>query len=167
MKDDGQFKSINIEGRWYKNDPFILAIEDSQVFFLEDTKFGSSWRVVQEFGHRHIFDVEEFDGKQPIHEQVQMRCQEAHQEENTSSRDGTVGDIYPDMDLLHMDNQPSSPISRDLVESICGHQHTAQGDETDNEDENQTFLEYHSPDEDNISKEDSDDDQPLHFSSYL
>ena len=87
-----------------------------------------------------------------------MRCQEAYQEENTSSRDGTVGDIYPDMDLLHMDNQPSSPISRDLVESICGHQHTAQGDETDGEDEDETFLEYHSPDEDNISKEDSDDD---------
>ena len=45
MKDDGYFKSINIEGRWYKNDPFILATEASQVFFLEDTKFGSSWRV--------------------------------------------------------------------------------------------------------------------------
>jgi len=50
----------------------------------------------------------------------------------------------------------------DLIESICGHQHTAQGDETDgedeDEDEDETFLEYHSPDEDNISKEDSDDD---------
>jgi len=158
MKDDGYFKSINIEGRWYKNDPFILATEASQVFFLEDTKFGSSWRVVQEFGHRHIFDVEESDEKQPIHEQVQMRCQEAYQEENTSSRDGIVGDIYPDMDLLHMDNQPSSPISRDLVESIRGHQHTAQGDETDGEDEDETFLEYHSPDEGNMSDEDSDDD---------
>jgi len=43
MKDDGYFKSINIEGQWYKNDPFILATEASQVFFLEDTKFGSSW----------------------------------------------------------------------------------------------------------------------------
>jgi len=29
MKDDGYFKSINIEGRWYKNDPFILATEAS------------------------------------------------------------------------------------------------------------------------------------------
>ena len=37
MKDGGYFKSINIEGRWYKNDPFILATEASQVFFLEDT----------------------------------------------------------------------------------------------------------------------------------
>ena len=84
-----------------------------------------------------------------------MRYQEAYQEDNTLLGDCTVGDIYPDMDLFHMDNQPSSPISRDLVESICGHQHTAQADEIDgeDEDEDETFLEYHSPDEDNISNE--------------
>ena len=160
MKDDGYLKSINIQGRWYKNDPFVLATEASQVFFLEDTKLGPCWRVVQEFGHRHIFDVEESDGNQPIHEQIQMRCQEAYQEDNTSSGDGTVGDIYPDMDLLHMDNQPGSPISTHLVESIRRHQQTPQGDESDggDEDEDETFLEYHSPDEGNISEEDSDDD---------
>jgi len=160
MKDDGYFKSINIQGRWYKNDPFILATEASQVFFLEDNKLGPSWRVVQDFGHRHIFDVEESNTNQPIHEQVQMRCQEAYQEENTSSRDGIVGDIYPEMDLLHMD-QPGSPVSRDLVESIRRHEHIAQGEETygeDEDDEDETFLEYHSPDEGNMSDEDSDDD---------
>jgi len=118
MKDDGYFKSINIQGRWYKNDPFILATEASQVFFLEDTKFGPSWRVLQEFGHRHIFDVEESNTNQPIKEQVQMRCQEAYQEENILSRDGAVGDIDPDMDMLHIDNEPGSPISRHLVEDI-------------------------------------------------
>jgi hypothetical protein len=57
MKDDGYFESINIQGRWYKNDPFIMAIDASQVFFLEDIKFGPCWRVIQEFGHRHVFDV--------------------------------------------------------------------------------------------------------------
>jgi hypothetical protein len=25
MKDDGYFKSINNQGQWYKNDPFIIA----------------------------------------------------------------------------------------------------------------------------------------------
>jgi hypothetical protein len=118
MKDDGYIKSINITGRWYKDDPFIMATDATQVFFLEDTKLGPCWRVLQEFGHRHIFDVEESDTNQPIHEQVQMRSQEAYQEEHISSRDGAVRDIPPDMDLLHMDNEPGSPISRDLVESI-------------------------------------------------
>jgi len=100
--------------------------------------------VVQEFGHRHIFDVEETDTNQPIHEQVQMRCQEAYQEEHTSSRDGAVGDIHPDMDLLRMDNEPGSPVSRDLVESTRRQKHTTQGDETygddEDEDEDETYL---------------------------
>ena len=119
--------------------------------------------MVQEFGHRHIFDIEESDTNHPIHEQVQMRCQEAYQEESTSTRDGTVGDIDPDMDFMHIEDEPGSPISRDL-ENMHRHQHTVQGDEIDGqyEDEDDTFLEYHSQDED-----DSDDDKPLHFWSNL
>jgi hypothetical protein len=160
MKDDGYFKSINIQGRWYKDDPFIIATNASQVFLLEDTKLGPSWRVVQEFGHRHIFDVEESDTNKPIQEQVQMRCQEAYQEEHISSTQGAVGDIHPDLDLLHMD-EPGSPVSRELLDRIRQQRHTTQGDEVDdaNEDEDETFLEYHSPEEEgNSSGEDSDDD---------
>jgi hypothetical protein len=109
---------------------------------LEDTKLGACWQVVQEFGHRHIFDVEETDTNEPIHEQVQIRCQEAYQEEHTSLRDGAVGDIHPDLDLLHMDNEPGSPISRNLVENIHRQKHTTQGDNThdDEEDEDDTYL---------------------------
>jgi hypothetical protein len=165
MKNDGYFKSINIKGRWYKDDPYIIATDASQVFLLEDTKLGPSWRVLQEFGHRHIFDVEENDTNQPIQEQVQMRCQEAYQEENISTEDGAVRDIDHDLDLLLMDNEPGSPISRDLVESLRRHPHTARGDEAvdiaedGDEDEDETWLEYHSPVEDNTSEdEDNDDD---------
>jgi hypothetical protein len=158
MKTDDYFKSINIQGRWYKNDPFVLATEASQVFFLEDTKLGPSWRVVQEFGHRHIFDVEESDKKQPIQEQIQLRCQEAYQEESTSLGHDRLGDIDPDLDLLNIDNDPGSPVSRDIVHSIRQRQHRAQGEEIDNEDDDETFLEYHSPDEGNMSEEYSDDD---------
>jgi hypothetical protein len=162
MKDDGYFKSINIQGRWYKNDPFIMAIDASQVFFLEDTKFGPSWRVLQEFGHRHIFDVKESDTNQPLIEQIQMRCQEAYQEENISPSEGEVRDIDPELDLLHTENEPGSPISRDLVETIRQQKQKTQVDEAtcigadEGEDEDETFLEYHSPEEDNTSGEDSD-----------
>jgi len=86
-----------------------------------------------------------------------MRCQEAYQEESTSLENGTLGDIDPGMDLLNMDNDPGSPISRDIVETIRRRQHRAQGEEIDNDDEDETFLEYHSPDEGNML-EDSDDD---------
>jgi hypothetical protein len=103
--------------------------------------------VLQEFSHRHIFDVEESDTNKPIQEQVQMRCQEAYQEEHISSTQEAIGDIHPELDLLHTDNEPDSPVSRDLVDSIRRQTHTTQGDEADdkNEDEDETFLEYHSP----------------------
>jgi hypothetical protein len=163
MKNDGYFKSINIQGRWYKNDPYIMATDAAQIFLLEDTKFGPNWRVVQEFGHRHIFDVEESDTKKPMHEQIQIRCQEAYQEEeHISATDGAVADIDPNMDSLHMENEPGSPISRDLVESIRRRKRTILDDvadyidEDEDEDEDETFLEYHSPIEDNTSGEDTD-----------
>lgn len=75
-------------------------------------------------------------------------------------RDGAVGDIHPDLDLLHMDNEPGSPISRNLVENIRRQKHTTQGDNThgDEEDEDDTYLQYHSPEEGNTSGEDGDDD---------
>ena len=62
------------------------------------------------------------------------------------------------METPQVDNQPGSPISADLVESIRRHQETPQCDETDDEDEDETFLEDHSQHEASISKEDSDDD---------
>ena len=51
---DDHFTSINVNHRWYKNDPYILAVQAKQVFYLNDTKFGKNWQVVQEFQHRHL-----------------------------------------------------------------------------------------------------------------
>ena len=139
-----------------------MATDASQVFFLEDTQLGPCWRVLQEFGHRHIFDVKESDTNQPIQEQIQMRGQEAYQEEHISAGDGAVGDICPDLDLLHMDTEPGSPISRDLQgDEIRQQKHTPRGDvaEEGDEDEDQTYLEYHSPvEEGSTSGGDMDDD---------
>jgi hypothetical protein len=59
VKDDGLFKSINQSCCWYKNDPFILAPQATLVFYLQDTKYGGSWRVVQKFAHRHLWNVNE------------------------------------------------------------------------------------------------------------
>lgn len=52
----------------------------------------------------------------------------------------------------------ASPISADLVESIHQHQQTPQRNEIDSEDEDETFLEYHSQDEASISEDGSNDD---------
>jgi hypothetical protein len=61
MKDDGYFKSINTSVLWYKNAPFILAHQAQTCFYLDDTKFGDPWKVVQTFRHRNVYDVPELD----------------------------------------------------------------------------------------------------------
>jgi hypothetical protein len=55
-------------------------------------------------------------------------------------------------------NEPGSPVSAHLLQSICANQATPEREDTWSEDEDDTFLEYHSPDEVSISEDDSDDD---------
>jgi hypothetical protein len=58
VKDDGLFKSINQSCCWYKNDSFILAPQATVEFYLQNTKYGGSWRVVQKFA-QHLWNVDE------------------------------------------------------------------------------------------------------------
>jgi len=46
VRDDGHFKSINIESLWYKSDPFILAAQSKKIFYLPDTALDRDWRIV-------------------------------------------------------------------------------------------------------------------------
>ena len=59
MKDDGFFKSVNTSTLWFKNAPFILASQAETCFYLDDTKFGNPWKVVQTFSNRRVYDVPE------------------------------------------------------------------------------------------------------------
>ncbi|KAL6202866.1 hypothetical protein ACLB2K_026570 [Fragaria x ananassa] len=44
---DYNLTSINTTSTWYDDEPFILATEAQQVFYLDDYKLGSHWKVVQ------------------------------------------------------------------------------------------------------------------------
>jgi hypothetical protein len=65
LRDDGHFKSINTARLWYKNDPYILTSQATKVFYVPDTKYGGSWRVVQKFQHRHLWSVAETEERGP------------------------------------------------------------------------------------------------------
>ena len=52
IRDDGHFKSININSLWYKSDLFILATQSTKIFYLQDNDLGNDWRVVKKFEHR-------------------------------------------------------------------------------------------------------------------
>ncbi|KAG8379629.1 hypothetical protein BUALT_Bualt07G0108800 [Buddleja alternifolia] len=58
---DGSITAINVSRTWYEEDPFVLASQTKQVFYIDDVKLGKNWRIVQEFQHRHVFDTMESD----------------------------------------------------------------------------------------------------------
>ena len=54
---DEYFKSINVKAVYQTYDPFILANQATQIFFLEDTFARSDdWRVLQRFEQRNSFN---------------------------------------------------------------------------------------------------------------
>ena len=58
---DVNFKSINTSRLWYLEDPFVLANQASQVFYLVDNLHGPTWRVVQKLSCRNAYDIPGLD----------------------------------------------------------------------------------------------------------
>ena len=55
---DDYFKSINVKAAYQTNEPFILANQATQIFFLEDTFARSDdWRVLQRFEQRNLMKL--------------------------------------------------------------------------------------------------------------
>ncbi|KAL5569407.1 hypothetical protein UlMin_025982 [Ulmus minor] len=51
--------SLDVTSEWYAEDPFILATQAQQVFYLSDRSRGKNWMVVQKVNHRNIYDIPE------------------------------------------------------------------------------------------------------------
>ncbi|XP_042944749.1 uncharacterized protein LOC122278634 [Carya illinoinensis] len=49
--------SVNTSRKWYKDEPFALASQATQVFYLKDLGLGGSWSVVQNVTNRNMYDV--------------------------------------------------------------------------------------------------------------
>ncbi|KAF2289228.1 hypothetical protein GH714_030898 [Hevea brasiliensis] len=55
----GQLMSVNVNRKWYVDDPFVLANQASQAFYINDIKNGSGWKIVQKSYPRNVYDVPE------------------------------------------------------------------------------------------------------------
>ena len=47
--------------QWFKEEPYVLATQVKQVFYIEDLVKGGDWEIVQECNHRGIWDIPEVD----------------------------------------------------------------------------------------------------------
>ncbi|RVW49583.1 hypothetical protein CK203_076745 [Vitis vinifera] len=84
IKHDYNFTTIQVTSTWYDNDPFILATQAQQVFYLDDYKNGHNWKVVQKVNHRHMWDVPERDTNIEIDEEVCGGSDEEAYQDNES-----------------------------------------------------------------------------------
>jgi len=55
------FKLINTSRFWYKDDPYILATQAIQVFYIDDPKLRNNWKIVQIVQNKQVWDVPEVE----------------------------------------------------------------------------------------------------------
>ncbi|EEC84281.1 hypothetical protein OsI_30752 [Oryza sativa Indica Group] len=151
VRDDGHFKSINIQSFWYKDDPFILATQSKKIFYLQDTSLGNEWRIVQKFEHRNMYNVSEKDD----------HIFDVHQDDNCSDTEHEVHEGNADEDLDHLQEDGEVTIIEANLEDL-NNQANLTEDSRDDADEDDTILQYCSDSgngnaEDDMP-EDTDDD---------
>ncbi|KAK3206877.1 hypothetical protein Dsin_020923 [Dipteronia sinensis] len=77
--DEHNLISVNVRKTWYKNDPFVLACQTQQVFYLNDIKLGNDWRVVDKSQPRGNYDVLE----QEVENEERLYFDDPYQQEQS------------------------------------------------------------------------------------
>ncbi|OMO51248.1 hypothetical protein CCACVL1_29911 [Corchorus capsularis] len=137
---DGHLLSINVNKCWYGNDPFVLAFQARQVFYLPDTKLGKDWRVVQKFNHRHVFDVpeveemlEESELDNEIYQEIEIS--ETERFVQVEEFEGPLNRTDIDPNIIDAGTVEKNKKS-EMAKEICSR------GEDDDEEEDETIIEY-------------------------
>jgi hypothetical protein len=152
LRDDGHFKTINVQSLWYKNDPFIFASQAKKIFYLEDTSLGTDWRVVQKFEHRNMYDVAE----------KEETSHDVHQDDYCSDTEHIVLQ-GPDNEVPQAFEGGEANITEgNLEDLIRNKKHPIINENSEDDEEDDTVLQYCSDggndNNDDMSLDDEDDD---------
>ena len=60
------YTSVNFTKKWNTNEPFVVASQAVQVFYVKDSKLGNNWQVVVKTQARDLYDVPEDEDKESI-----------------------------------------------------------------------------------------------------
>ncbi|KAL8557599.1 hypothetical protein ACS0TY_004884 [Phlomoides rotata] len=158
IRKEGNITSIRVTGRWYESDPFILADQARQVFYINDPKLGVDWRVVQPFQHRHIYDVDEMQDEAVNIDEVQVK--EGVYQENHIDDAFEVGHL--EIQSLHREDTDVEDVDELVILSTPEVHEEVNVDNSDEDDLDDTLVDYCNSEEDSqkdsVSDDDSDDD---------
>ena len=131
-KNDGHFRSINVERNWYQSDPFILASQARKIFYVDDILCGQNWHVVQKFEHRCMFDVEETE------------LTNVHQDETGSDNelDSIVDDHLDEPAIVYRQEHGETTSVAGNLQVLMNRREEDIGEDSDDDDEDDTVLEY-------------------------
>ncbi|KAG8365833.1 hypothetical protein BUALT_Bualt17G0013000 [Buddleja alternifolia] len=161
MQMDKNFLSVDVRYHWYKDDPFVLPNQVQQVFYLNDTKLGHNWKIVQLVHYRHLWNiVEHEDPEVEDIDEADQRVQAAFQQhesdgaifvpenEDHDFENLTRGDIDPDI----VDEDVLKSISKSRTNEINDEDDESKDEEDEDEstdEEDETLIQYCEDDDDN------------------
>lgn len=154
IKTSQNITSIAINSEWYKDDPFILADQAKQVFYVDDLLNGPNWKIVNELNYRAGWDIADTDDKTD-HEQVPVL------QDDISSNFVLTVDLGP-LEFINLtnDNDDDDDFVETVQQSQRGHPHTptVHDDFIDDSEqlEDETLEEY---DEEEGAEEDETEDE--------
>ncbi|KAL6328778.1 hypothetical protein AAG906_003795 [Vitis piasezkii] len=154
------FLCINVDNKWYEEDPYVLASQAQQIFYVNDPKLGSSWKVVQKVLHRHIFDVpEQTTTNDSENDNEDPTIEEAYQENDSTD---IVWSVNQDCNVLQYQRADGDPSYID-IENVVDHGRRFENDDltafiNDQDEEDETLVDYCSEDNENSDEEDHDSD---------
>ncbi|XVE66074.1 hypothetical protein DITRI_Ditri08aG0052100 [Diplodiscus trichospermus] len=164
IQKEGNIVSVKVTGKWYENDSYILADQARQVFYINDPKLGSEWRVVIPFQHRHIYDVDEMQDEAMDVDDDSLLEDGVYQENDI---DGTfafeVGDGDDEIQSLNREDIDPDEIESLTVSRLPQVEEVENSEDVDEEDEiDDTMVDYCSSEENSEQNSDfdmgSDDD---------
>ena len=154
---DGNITSVNVSSFWYENDPFVLACQAKQVFYLTDTTFGNNWQVVQQFQHRHIFYVQEIEDEVMDENDLQDANNEVYQDIESNSIDMIIDLGDHETEPLHRVDVEPVVVERNQVQQLRDEQLADFVVDEELSEEDVCVAEY-CTDEDDIQYYDCDDE---------
>ncbi|RVX00750.1 hypothetical protein CK203_026403 [Vitis vinifera] len=160
LQDDGVLRCINVDNKWYEEDPYVLASQAQQIFYVNDPKLGSSWKVVQKVLHRHIFDVpEQTTTNDSENDNEDPTIEEAYQENDSTD---IVWSVNQDCNVIQYQRPDGDPSYID-IENVVDHGRRFENDDltafiNDQDEEDETLVDYCSEDNENSDEEDHDSD---------
>ncbi|CAN6677699.1 unnamed protein product [Malus baccata var. baccata] len=152
---DYHLTSLNVNNRSYDGDPYVLAKQAHQVFYIDDLKLGHPWKVVQKIQHRHIWDVPEKDDYKEEEDNATDEDDDEYVDETENSTRRVHNDDEVDISLCRDDVDPESfDINNEEVRRMLG----LQRDENEEEENDEEDKEEEDDEEENVGTNDTNDD---------